>query len=276
MNGLRPISTEGFDRPASIDPGVTLEMTWLHIADLVVDDSYQRRISREGQKSVRAIAAEFRWPWFTPVLVAPVDGGKYAIIDGQHRTTAAAICGFKAVPCLITKGDRREQAKAFAAINGRVQRASAMQIYHAAKAAGAEWAVGVDQVVSAAGVEILRYPIAANLPERPRHSTMSAKAIQQIITRFGPDTTITMLRCISGTPLGDDPAILGHIWMRAIATCLSEHPGWSESAWIEFFSRIDAGEIYGAARANAGHGISLSQSLAIRLGALVDAEVAAS
>ena len=48
----------------------------------------------------------------------PVAGGKFAIIDGQHRTTSAAIVGYETVPCQIVIAAKEEQAAAFKAING--------------------------------------------------------------------------------------------------------------------------------------------------------------
>ena len=207
MSAFRAIDVAGFERPAKRDLGAKPTLQWIAIADLVVDETYQRRISAEGLRAVRRIASEFDWSFFSPCIVAPIEGRKFAIIDGQHRTTAAAVVGITSVPCLLVLADPRQQAAAFAAINGRVQRASTMQIYHAAKAAGEPWAVSVSEVADAAGVTILRYPMAATLPERPRHSTMSAKTIEQLVTRYGRDHTILTLRCISNMVLDDAPAV---------------------------------------------------------------------
>jgi hypothetical protein len=73
---------------------------------------------------------------FTPVVVAPAGSSRYAIVDGQHRTTAALICGADRVPCAIIECNRGEQAAAFRAINGTVTALNTMQLHHAAIAAG--------------------------------------------------------------------------------------------------------------------------------------------
>jgi ParB-like chromosome segregation protein Spo0J len=45
-----------------------------------------------------------------PVVVSPVERGKFAIIDGQHRTTSAAILGVECVPCQIVIAALSERA----------------------------------------------------------------------------------------------------------------------------------------------------------------------
>jgi hypothetical protein len=64
------------------------------------------------------------WAKFSPVIVAPVEGGMFSIIDGQHRATAAMLRGIEKVPCEIVHIDRARQAEAFAAINGNITRVS--------------------------------------------------------------------------------------------------------------------------------------------------------
>ncbi len=60
-------------------------LTWVENAPMVVDDSYQRAMGSLAWRHIIAIADNFDWSKFTPVIVAPVEGGFYAIIDGQHR-----------------------------------------------------------------------------------------------------------------------------------------------------------------------------------------------
>jgi hypothetical protein len=87
-------------------------LQWIKIADLLVDESYQRPILGKGRNNVHRIAREFSWACFAPVVVAPVEGGKFTIIDGQHRTTAAALAGFDTVPCQVVIAAQKEQAAA--------------------------------------------------------------------------------------------------------------------------------------------------------------------
>ena len=108
---MRSISAEGFQKPKSVAAGAAPMLQWLKIADLVVDPAYQRPIVGKGRQNVDRIAQTFSWSCFAPVVVSPVEGGKFAIIDGQHRTTSAAILGFDSVPCQIVIAAREEQAE---------------------------------------------------------------------------------------------------------------------------------------------------------------------
>lgn len=136
-------------------PGAAPQLDWLPIDRLVVDDSYQRELKPGNWNIIRKIAANFLWSRFSPVFVAPVEGGLYAIIDGQHRTHAAALCGIVQVPCQIVHMGQAEQAAAFAAVNGMVTRVTVWQVYKAALAAGEDWALKLDQVAREGGCRLM-------------------------------------------------------------------------------------------------------------------------
>ena len=112
---MRHIDIGSQTRPERVDPGAAPILQWIDIADLVVDDTYQRDLGRGNWKAIRRIAVAFKWSRFSPVFVSPVEGGRYAVIDGQHRAHAAAICGFPQVPCQIVPMTLEEQAASFAA-----------------------------------------------------------------------------------------------------------------------------------------------------------------
>src|SRR5919107_4150563 len=147
---MRPISTEGYETPRGVSAGPAPMLQWISISDLVVDPSYQRPIVGKGRKNVDRIARSFSWSCFAPVVVSPVEGGKFAIIDGQHRTTAAALVGLETVPCQVVIAAREEQAAAFKAINGITTPISAMALHAAALVAGEPWAVQVAEVCARA------------------------------------------------------------------------------------------------------------------------------
>ena len=94
---MRPISSEGFEKPDSTSLGAVPMLQWLKIEDLVVDPAYQRPIVGNGRRNVDRIAREFSWSCFAPVAGSPAVGGKFAIIDGQHRTTCEAILRIESV-----------------------------------------------------------------------------------------------------------------------------------------------------------------------------------
>ena len=132
-------------------------LEWLPIRKLVVDDRYQRPLTGTSWAAIRKIAGAFHWSRFAPVLVAPVEGGLYAIIDGQHRTHAAALCGFTSVPAMAVHMTAREQASAFTWVNGQVLRINQHQVYRAALAAGEDWALRCRDAVEAAGCRLMTY-----------------------------------------------------------------------------------------------------------------------
>jgi hypothetical protein len=87
--------------------------------------------------------------------VAPVEGGQFAIVDGQHRTMAAIRRGQKKVPCQVLQADRAKQAAAYAAVDGNITKTNARQLYHAKLAAKDAHAMALAHVCAAAGVKIL-------------------------------------------------------------------------------------------------------------------------
>lgn len=132
---------------------------WLKVADLVVDERYQRPLYAANWKAITKIATEFMWSRFSAVLVAPIEGGRYAIIDGQHRVHAAAMRGIEQVPAMIVLIRSEEQAKAFVDVNTKTVRIHALTIYKAALTAGDDWAVKARDAVEAAGCTLLTRPM---------------------------------------------------------------------------------------------------------------------
>ena len=150
----RAIDVSGFDRTIA-NPGQLPDLQWLRIADLVIDDSYQRPLLEGNRKAIQRIASEFQWARFSPVLVAPIEGGRYAIIDGQHRSHAAAVCGFEMVPAMILDVQPAAQAAAFVRINTSQIAIRSTALYKAALVAGERWAVNCAAAVSAAGCTLM-------------------------------------------------------------------------------------------------------------------------
>lgn len=141
--------------PDEVCAGAVPELRWVEIDDLRIDDSYQRPLGAANWSAIRKIAKAFSWSMFTPVVAAPIVGGQYSLIDGQHRTHAAKICGFDRVPAMVVMTAEVGQAAAFAAINGNVVRMSAYHVFKAALAANVDWAVRARDAVRAAGCRLL-------------------------------------------------------------------------------------------------------------------------
>jgi hypothetical protein len=216
---MRPISVEGFEPRRVDDVGPAPMLQWIKVADLVVDPAYQRPILGEGRRNVERIAQHFRWAYFAPVVVAPVEGGRFAIIDGQHRTTAAALIGIEMVPCQVVTAERNEQAAAFKAINGSTTAISRMALHAAALIAREPRAVEIAEVCSAAEVELLRYPVPTD--RQAPGQTMAIAAIDSSLKRHGRQVVTRGLKCIMRSA-GERPGVLSARMIKAVCELVSE------------------------------------------------------
>lgn len=182
-------------------PGPAPMLTWIPVEKFVVDDTYQREVGRRGRSNVQHIAENFDWSKFAPVIVAPVEGGLYAIVDGQHRTTAAILRGLDQVPCEVVQADRAQQAAAYAAVNGNITKTTPQQLFHARLAAGDKNAQELADVCSAGGVEITRRNLI--LARMTVGQTQAVGALARCLKEYGRDTLITALQCITETSDGN-------------------------------------------------------------------------
>lgn len=214
-------------RPLSdIDGAEKPKLFWIAIASLRVDHRYQRKIAgRASERSVLRIAEEFSWSKFAPVVVAEVEDedGTFAIIDGQHRTTAAALRQIRDVPCLILKAGIAEQANAFAAINGAVTAISTMQLYAARVAANEPAAIELRDACAEAGVTICRYPVPASMMKVG--DTLAAAKLAQQLARYGRSTLIAALSCITRTGDGNVGMVRAPV-VEALCAALEGEPAW--------------------------------------------------
>lgn len=189
-------------RPQSnFAPGPAPMLQWIATEQFVVDDAYQREIGRRGRENVLHIAEHFDWSKFAPVIVAPVEGGLYAIVDGQHRTTAAILRGIDQIPCQVVQADRTQQAAAYAAVNGSITKTTPQQLFHARLAAGDAQAREIAEVCAAAGVTIVRKSIV--LAQMKVGQTQAVGALARCLKIYGRETLITALQCITETSDGN-------------------------------------------------------------------------
>ena len=171
------------------------------------------------------IAENFDWSKFAPVIVAPVEGGQFAIVDGQHRTTAAMLRNIEQVPCQVVQADRAKQAAAYAAVNGNITKTTPQQLYHARLAANDPDAFEIANVCSAAGVEVIRRNIP--LSEMKVGQTQAIGALTRCLKLYGRDTLITSLQCITQTADGNAGFVRATI-IEALCQVLHDAPAWRE------------------------------------------------
>lgn len=200
---------------------------------IVVDRSYQRDISGKGKSHIYQIAREFDWIKFTPAIVVQVsgeDGPYYAVIDGQHRCTAAKMRNIREIPAQIVDATVEDAALAFAAINGNVIKVTSTEVHHAAVTGGDPSALKIQNVCIGAEVKILKNPPSPNVAIGAnrgfyRGETCAVRAIRNSIENYGEEITTLALSCI--TMSGDgNPGMLIQNVIKACAEFLKRNPIW--------------------------------------------------
>jgi len=204
MTALHPLTKPALAALPPKHPGQLPQLKYIALSQLRVDDRYQRRIEPRGLKAIARICAEFDWNRFAPLICAALPGGDlYAIIDGQHRATAALLCGIDKVPCAVVNATAAEQPAIFAAVNGNVTPITIFQMFKAARAAKQEWALDIDRACAAAGLTPLLYPKAKK--EIKPFETMAIGTLRHSIIRFGVDEVAQALKAAARQKGADDP-----------------------------------------------------------------------
>lgn len=224
LNVLKPIA--GFEKLYGGTPGRPPKLEWLSLSQLVVDDEYQRIITVHGMATIGRICEQFSWSKFSPLIVVPsgAGGNQFAIIDGQHRATAALTLGYDKVPCAIVDAKREEAAAIFAAINGVVTPITVQALFKAARAAGTTWAVSVDKACRATGVTPLVYPVQAS-KQKPL-MTNAVGALRRVVERHGEPTLRAVLTCLVKAKDAQQLGFLTHKLIAGYGGIFAARPGW--------------------------------------------------
>lgn len=176
-------------------PQPTLE--WIAVNKMIVDPAYQRDATgQRSKKLIATIAREFRWARCQPLMVTPRDGGKFAILDGQHRRAGAMKAGIGALPCMVVPaGSIEAEADAFIRLNDSRIRIDPYRMHHSRVVAGDPDAVLIKSVCDRAGVVIPRYPKdRANIAP---NETLALEAIRRGIRLYEPPTVILALSAMA-------------------------------------------------------------------------------
>lgn len=253
------------------DLGAPGELRWIALSQLRIDPTYQRQVGEAGQSVIRRIVENFSWRKFSPLIVAPRDGGLFAVIDGQHRATAAKHHkGIERVPCFVLKCWPSEEADAFAVINGSITRVHSQAMFKAKLAAADPKALAAQKAAEAAGVRILPYPVAANAIKP--NETLSCGKIENCVALYGHDVTAAALGAIVRAAKGA-PGMLRAGVIQAF--CMTFH---NNAAWLKRVPEAaDAIAAHGlpalmdevARAAKLGGGNSIAAQLVPRLTAII-------
>lgn len=171
-----------------LTPGVPVnevpEFRWVDPASLLVDDTYQRDLSRGSVDLIRKIVRGWDWARFKPPVVAETPEG-FEVIDGQHTAIAAATHGnLGKIPVMVVRAaEVSDRARAFVGHNRDRLALSQVSIHYANVAAGDEDALTVQQVCERAGVKLLRYPPGNG--EFKAGETLGIVAVRGLVSRRG-------------------------------------------------------------------------------------------
>ena len=243
---LNTLNADRFEQPTSeFLPGPAPVLDWIKVEKLVVDNEYQRGISRRGAINIAQIAHHFDWSKFAPVIVAPVEGGLFAIVDGQHRTTAAMLRGLNSVPCQIVQADRAKQAAAYAAVNGNVTKTTHTQLFHAKLAAGDNLAKAVAAICSAADVTVIRTNTTQS--NMKVGQTSAVGALMRCYDLYSGTILLLALKCITHTADGNAGFLRSTI-IEALCMVLHSHPEWtsSEDVLLKHMQKFSFPDAWGA------------------------------
>lgn len=184
------------------------------IADLRIDETYQRPIEKRGRANVRKIAEAFDWALFLPCLVSRRPCGTLALIDGQHRVHAAALRGVSHVPAMVVACDVRAEARAFAKVNGQVTNLTPLHIYRAALAAREPWARKAHELVEAAGCRLMT----SNRSARAKKAgeVYAVTLVRRQIEAGHAAHLSAVLGGLTGSCLAEEPEFFGGRWLKVL------------------------------------------------------------
>lgn len=234
MTALQPIAALAGDFARSQPRGQVGRLEMLPVSALRVDDTYQRAVTVGSVKNIKRICAEFDWAKFLPVIVTQ-SGDDYCIVDGQHRTTAAATLGITNVPCYVLACSPAEAAGAFAAINGNVTPVRPVDLWFAELAAQAPKALALQRVLDAAGVKVIRRKDNFAVGE-----TSSITVLRRAFNFYGSALLTTILQCITETGGGNAGLIIGSV-VNGVGMAIRTKPDLlaNPSRLFDLFDAID-------------------------------------
>lgn len=245
---LRPIKPMTFP---DITPNEALAaetrpvLRWVPPCELMVDETYQRDLSRKSIAVIKGAVSGFSWAKYKPPIVTE-DGAKKKlhVIDGQHTAIAAATIGLKSIPVFIVGAESLDaRARAFVAHNTDRVRVTSIQMWHALVAAGDPDACDVANVCKRAGVRIREYSQASAIAEG---DTKAVGLIRKLVDRHGVQKARIVLQALVKAKL----APLDASAIRAAAEILCVSRPQLDPEHLTAAIRIDGGRA-GIAKAEA-------------------------
>jgi hypothetical protein len=196
-DGFEPISDVaeglGLARTSCAEsPSDTLEILWLRPDQIVIDRTYQRRVSDAGKARIKRALKDFDWRRFGAISVVPVGNDLYACIDGQHRSVMAWAAGATSIPAVAFKADVADQAMAFVGVNVNRTTVASIDKFRARVASGDEAAVTAQDIMDDLGISA-DVPVGYSLAP---HQTRAVSKIERLVKVIGRGLTFTTLEML--------------------------------------------------------------------------------
>ncbi len=132
-------------------PVIPWDVRWVPVADLRVDEAYQRA---KEPAIVARLAARFNVDIAGPLRVSERDDGSLWVVDGQHRLDALRALGYEVAYCYVERGRQRVEARGYVKLNAGTK-VKALRRFKATLIAADDPAiVAVDALISASGFVI--------------------------------------------------------------------------------------------------------------------------
>lgn len=201
LRRIDPLALPATER--AIVTGKRPELKWVNPTELLVDETYQRELSRQSLALIGRIVAGFAWSKMKPPVATRVAGGLH-VIDGQHTAIAAASIPISEIPVFVVDAkDVIERADAFVAHNRNRVNISQLQIHKALAASGEETAVEIQRMLDKIGVRLrnVSKTSAINVGD-----TAAVSTIRKMVTVHGLMRSRQALEaCVKGkrAPLGE-------------------------------------------------------------------------
>lgn len=198
-------------------------MLWVKPAELWVDETYQRALSRKSMALLTKIVSAWNWTHYKcPVVVRDEASGRLDLVDGQHTAIAAATHpDIEQIPVMVVTADQvSDRARAFLAHNRDRIAVSALQLYHSSVVAKDSEAMEVERVCAAAGVRILRTQPPSATGYQAGETT-ALGSIKGLIRKRGAEHAIFVLATLreaGRAPIRADE-------MKALSTAFEHHSG---------------------------------------------------
>ncbi|GAA2871804.1 hypothetical protein GGQ99_000981 [Aminobacter niigataensis] len=185
------------------DIGQKPVLEWVDVGLIDVDGNYQREIKPH---LVDKILRGFSWSKFGAIVLSRQEGGRFAVVEGQHRWKAACMHpSVTDVPAVIVTHDgTKSEAESFLAINRDRMAVTSVEQYWAGLTAGDDTAIAISNVLQASGCDV----VPAQGHYRP-NLTNSISAIDRCLKRYGAGATRRALMVIRAAWPDDAKALRG-------------------------------------------------------------------